>query len=205
MCWKATGKGGEGGGADQRETSTIQYVGKGTTKLSVQLWFDVTSSDLPPGSAKLDDVRRLTKRVVHFITPKPTKKDPKMLVPPGVRFLWGTFKFDGIVESLEESLELFSPQGKPLRSSISLSLTQQKIEFLFRPQADKPPGPPGAGGPAPGTSPFSLAKAGQTLQGMANKLGQGVGWQDIAAANGIENPRLLRPGQMIDLNPFKPR
>lgn len=199
------GKGGEGGGTDQRETSTVQYVGKGTTKLSVQLWFDVTASDLPQPFANADDVRSLTKRVVHFITPQPSKKDPKMQVPPGVRFLWGTFQFDGIVESMEESLEFFSPQGKPLRASMSLSLSQQKIEFLMNPPKGAPQGPTTPSGGAPGTSPFSLAQAGQTLQGMANKLGQGVGWQDIAAANGIENPRLLRPGQLIDLNPFKPR
>src|SRR5437016_193238 len=34
------------GSGDQSDTSRIQYVGKGTSKLSVQLWFDVTSD--PP-------------------------------------------------------------------------------------------------------------------------------------------------------------
>jgi hypothetical protein len=26
-------------------------------------------------------------------------------------------------------------------------------------------------------------------------------WQSVAAANGIENPRLLQPGQLLNLNP----
>jgi hypothetical protein len=29
-------------------------------------------------------------------------------------------------------------------------------------------------------------------------------WQSIVAANGIENPRRLRPGQLIDLNAGRP-
>src|SRR5262245_57803861 len=41
---------------DQRATSSIQYVGKGSTKLSVQLWFDVTA-ELPEGQTREDDVR----------------------------------------------------------------------------------------------------------------------------------------------------
>jgi hypothetical protein len=53
------------------------------------------------------------------------------------------------------------------------------------------------------------APAGSNLQNMAANQpggtggGQGLngGWQAIASANGIENPRLLDPGQLIDLNP----
>jgi nucleoid-associated protein YgaU len=38
------------------------------------------------------------------------------------------------------------------------------------------------------------------LQGLTNNLGSSASWQSIAAANNIENPRLLAPGQLIDLN-----
>jgi nucleoid-associated protein YgaU len=38
------------------------------------------------------------------------------------------------------------------------------------------------------------------LQGLADAAGKGASWQSIATANGIENPRLLVPGQWIDLN-----
>jgi len=31
------------------------------------------------------------------------------------------------------------------------------------------------------------------------------GWQAIALANGIENPRAMPPGQLIDLSATKPR
>jgi len=189
------------GAVDQRSTSGTQYVGKGTTKLSVQLWFDVTSL-LPQGEdAAVDDVRQVTKKVAYFITPKAAADDKNKFLPPGVSFRWGTFKFDGIVESMEESLELFSPDGKPLRAGIALSISQQSIQFAFTTPGQRAGAPVGMGGGAPpGTQPLSTATAGDTLQGMADRIGKGADWQEIAAANNIENPRQLQPGQMIDLN-----
>src|SRR5262245_14001674 len=189
----------QGAATDQRGTTAIQYVGKGTTKLSVQLWFDV-SGVLPQGQEDVTDVRELTKKVAYFITPKPAPDDPKKDIPPGVRFLWGTFQFDGIMESLEESLEFFSPEGKPLRASVTLNISQQKIQFAFAKVAGNGTGRPGSTPSTPGTRPLTQAPAGSSLQGLAGAAGKGGAWMDIGLANGIENPRLLAPGQLIDLN-----
>jgi hypothetical protein len=38
------------------------------------------------------------------------------------------------------------------------------------------------------------------LQSIAAQAGMGDNWQAIASANGIENPRILAPGQLINLN-----
>ncbi len=184
---------------DKRGSAAIQFVGKGTTKLTVQLWFDV-SGVLPEGQQGVTDVRELTKKVAYFITPKEVPGDPKKDIPPGVRFLWGTFQFDGIMESLEESLEFFSPEGKPLRASLTLSLSQQKIQFAFAKAAGGASGRPGGGPATPGTRPLAQAPAGSSLQGLAGAAGKGGSWMDIGLANGIENPRLLTPGKLIDLN-----
>jgi hypothetical protein len=195
------------GSGDQNGPQARQFVGAGTTKLAVTLFFDVTS-DMPQGlPADAIDVRKLTQRVAYFITPKgdPENK-PKKYIPPSVRFVWGSFQFDGIMESMEETLELFSFEGRPLRASVAIALTQQKItEFKFN-QANDPPPVTRRGGAAPGTQPVTEAPAGSSLQSMAaNQPGGGSvgggGWQAIATANGIENPRLLQPGQLIDLNP----
>jgi hypothetical protein len=191
----------EGKAKDQRGTTAIQYVGKGTTKLSVQLWFDV-NAPLPEGQTAVQDVRELTKKVAYFITPKPAPDDPTKDVPPGVRFIWGTFQFDGIMESMEESLEFFSPEGRPLRASVTLNVSQQKIQFAFATIDDAGAGARGAANrpTTPGTRPLTQAPAGSSLQGLAGAAGKGDAWMDIGIANGIENPRLLEPGQLIDLN-----
>ncbi len=187
------------GGGDQRGTPSMQFVGAGTTKLSVQLWFDVNAPQAE-GEAAVDDVRKLTQKVAYFITPKQDDRDKNKFIPPSTRFLWGSFQFDGIMDSLEESLEFFSSEGKPLRAGVTFSLSQQKIQkFVFR-DTPAPPGGGGAGGAAAGTTPLTPAPAGSTLQGMAANAGLGTNWQAIASANGIENPRLLQPGQLINLD-----
>ena len=179
----------KGGKGDQSDQASQQVPSTGSTKLALQLWFDV-SAPLPAGQNSTSDVRDLTKEVVYFITPKAPDG-----IPPGVSFQWGSFRFDGLVESLEESLVFFSDTGMPLRASISLNMSRQQILQL----ANKQNNPPGVGA-APGTRPLSQAPAGVSLQSLVDGLGRGGNWQAVASANGIENPRLMQPGQLIDLN-----
>jgi Contractile injection system tube protein len=192
------------GSGDQSGPQAQQFVGAGSTKLSVTLYFDVTN-EFPQGLDETNDVRELTQRVAYFITPigQPENK-PTKFFPPAVRFSWGSFQFDGIMESMEETLDLFSFEGRPLRATVAISLSQQKITaFKFNAVNDPPPATR-QGGNAPGTSPLTEAPAGASVQSLtANQAGLGAGldWQTVASANGIENPRLLKPGQLIDLNP----
>ena len=209
------------GSGDQNGPQAQQFVGAGSTKLAVTLTFDVTG-EFPEGLNPEDDVRRLTQKVAYFITPRgdpPAANPPTHYIPPAVRFVWGSFSFDGMVESMEETLDYFSHEGRPLRATVALSITQQKItEFRFNP-ANNAPGVTRRGGAAPGTSPLTEAPSGSTLQGLASgglsgsagfgaaaqigagvSVGGGLEWQAIATANGIENPRVLEPGIRIDLN-----
>ena len=39
----------------------------------------------------------------------------------------GEFRFDGHVEALEETLDSFSPDGRPLRARLSLSLRGETL------------------------------------------------------------------------------
>lgn len=211
--------------ADQTGPSSMQFVGSGVMKLSLQLWFDVTVPALGPSvgaslsagplqasvglggggdsdATRVNDVRKLTQKVAYFITPvqswRKTEDKKPVFIIPAVRFVWGSFQFDGFMETLEESIEFFSNEGIPLRASMAVGISQQKIEkFTFR----------GGNGVAlslgigvPGTQPLLQASAGATLQGLVDKQGQGGNWQAVAAANGIENPRALNPGQLINVN-----
>lgn len=185
------------GAGDQSGTPSRQFVGAGTTKLALAVYFDATA---PPaeGEPPVDDVRKLTQKVAYYITPQ---AEGKQFIPPAVRFVWGSFQFDGIMDGLEENLEFFSAEGKPLRASMTLSLSQQRItKFTFRGTGGGGlPSFPGGGG-MPGTNPLTEAAAGATVQGLAAQAGLGDSWQAIASANGIENPRHLAPGQLINLN-----
>jgi hypothetical protein len=171
-------------GKDQRGGPALQYVAKSSTKLAVELWFDVTTD------SSANDVRDRTKKVNALMTPKEKKEGKETkFVPPGVRFHWGSFLFDGVMESMDETLELFSVQGRPLRSRVSLSLTSQAIQFQF--------GTPGAQ-QTPGTEPRTQLRQGESLQQALGRSGRVEDWQAVAAANGIESPRLPQAGLFID-------
>lgn len=247
----ASGGGGGGGGNQSQGSAARQFVGTGTTKLAVQLWFDVAAATSAPFI--VDDVRRITAQVLYFIKPKPAAagaRDTSQRTPPGLRFSWGNFLFDGIVEGMEESVEFFSPKGEALRASITLNMIQQEIlvpafsgdgtvpgarplwpagggqslqalQDAAKAAGAAPPsgGGSGAGGGGLGGGLSAGFSAGVSLGGGAGvsagagvSLGlstgaafQGGGWQAVALANGIENPRAMPAGQLIDLSATKPR
>jgi len=179
------------GAGDNTGSPSQLYVGAGTTKMSCTLWFDVNAlqpTQPDPAFNNVDDVRKLTGRVAYFMTAAKDKRDPKKFVPPAVRFEWGSFRFDGIMESIEESLEMFSAEGRPLRASVAIAMSQQKI-LIFPPQTANP-----ANKPQPGTKPTTPVPQGGSVQQMA-----GQNWQDVASANNVENPRLPSVGLRLDL------
>lgn len=184
---------------DQSDSSSTQYVGKGSSKMALELIFDVSmplgeDGQTPPSS----DVRKITEEVAFFMTPKPDESNTDRYIPPGVRFVWGTFMFEGIAESMDETLELWSEDGIPLRATVSMNLSQQGVVFGWNPNAT--PSPPGAnGGQAAGTTPLQAARAGDSVQGLAARSGKAGDWKLIASANGIENPRRLQPGQLLNI------
>jgi hypothetical protein len=67
-------------GGDSSGSSAKQFVGSGTTKLSLDLWFDVTVQGDNNPNNKIDDVRILTKKIIDFITPKENKEKKKQLI-----------------------------------------------------------------------------------------------------------------------------
>lgn len=199
-------------GGTQAGGSAVQFVAQGTTKLSLELWFDVTLP-LPDGQADpKGDVRNLTKEVAYFMTPqKVTKSGQTGLLPPAVQVQWGTFLFKGTVDSMDETLELFSAEGKPLRAGMSLSLSKQNLSFEFHDLGKSSSGGGGGGGgggaggavpgagPAAGTQPLAMARAGDTMQAASARAGGGD-WKAMAVANGIENPRMLAPGSLLNVS-----
>ena len=88
-------------------------------------------------------------------------------------------------------------KGVPLRASMTLNLSQQRItKFAFRPTRAAPGRRRRLGHAAADAG----AGGSHACRASPPAPGRGDDWQSIAAANGIENPRLLAPGQLIDLN-----
>ena len=180
-------------GGDQKQGSSPQFVATGVTKLSMELWFDVTLP-LPKGTRDPNgDVRKLTEAVTHFMSLQNTSSsDQQIRTPPKMKFQWGSFVFSGVMESVDETIDLFSPDGVPLRASVTINLTKHDLAYEFAQSATGSPN-------STGTTPLTTAKAGDSLPQLAASAGIS-NWQGVAQANGISNPRLLQTGAMINLS-----
>jgi hypothetical protein len=175
-------------GDNNRGGSAIQFASRGTTKLSFEMWFDV-SAPQPDEADRKDDVRRLTQEVVAFMkTTQSGSGQGARFTPPGCRFQWGTFLFEGVMESINENLEFFSPEGKPLRASVSVSLTKQDVEVRFAELSAAPPA---------GTQPQQQAREGDSVQAMSAREGHPEGWQQRARTEGIEDPLRVPAGTAL--------
>lgn len=53
--------------------------------------------------------------------------------PPKVAFVWGTFRFVGVVSGFRETLDFFSAEGVPLRSGVHVSLRGTQNSEAFKP------------------------------------------------------------------------
>ncbi|MDC0747863.1 CIS tube protein [Polyangium mundeleinium] len=92
-----------------------QVVNESTSKLSMELVFDTTVT----GANVCDKTEQVARMLGD------TKGSP----PPEVLFSWGAFAFTGLVDSYKETIEFFSADGVPLRSTVALGMTSKKDVF----------------------------------------------------------------------------
>lgn len=188
-------------GGDQAGGSAIQFNSKGTTKLTFDLVFDVTdpkiqqrfNKDNKPESRA--DVRKISKLVTDFMqTEQEGSGDDARFVPPGVRFKWGTFRFDGVVDKITEKIDFFSEQGVPLRATLSVGITKQDVDVNF-----VAPATDAQNNEAAGTAEKPTPKSNTSMPDALAKGGNPEAWHGDALANGVENPRNLPIGQPLSL------
>jgi hypothetical protein len=177
-------------GGNQQAGGATQYLGPGSSTMTVELLFDTSTT----GS----DVRQRTEALAYFIVGDSQDSNNRRTSPPKVRFEWGSFIYEGIIKSMDETLEYFSETGVPLRAKVSLSFQRDALVLY---QRNRRSGRSERANEGVGdVTPLSTARAGDTLQSMAAGRGLSADWKAIAAANGIEDPLRLQPGQLIDLN-----
>lgn len=101
-----------------RDATRRQIVTQSNARLSMELQFDTT----PTGQS----VREQTLPIKRLLRPDEADTQATFdIVPPVVRFEWGSFIFSGLIESYRETLDFFSPEGVPLRAQVSIAMTHQ--------------------------------------------------------------------------------
>ncbi|MCE2836030.1 MAG: hypothetical protein LW834_03400 [Cyanobium sp. 49614_E6] len=112
---------------------------------------------------------------------EPAKREGDNAAPPSVvLFEWGTFKFQGLVESYKETIDFFAPTGVPLRASINLTLASQDKVFESLSQGSDSKFEPLV---------QNLATSSESLTDVATQAGNPNAARAIAANNGLESIR----------------
>jgi nucleoid-associated protein YgaU len=182
-----------------------QFVRGQAEKLNLELFFDTTDTGMDAGAIS---VTTLTDSFYRLV-----KIESKTHAPPVCEFQWHTSEFPGlhvpalgshhanqarhgfrcVVESLTQKFTLFSPQGIPLRATLSLTLREYKtledqLTELGLQSADH-------------TRSY-VVRQGDTLSGIAARMyGSPAEWPRLADHNRITDPRRITPGAVLEVPP----
>lgn len=148
-------------------TPVRQYTGGKTRTLTATFFFDTTNG--------MSDVRDNTRCVTDMLARKSGASAPPVCV-----FVYGAFMFIGVVESATQKFLMFSRDGKPVRSTIDVSLSEYRSmsgDTFMNPAA---------------TEQKTVAKASdEELYTIAGReYGDETQWRQIADKNNIANPRM---------------
>jgi hypothetical protein len=181
-----------------------QYVAQFSGKLTMDLQFDTTDT----GS----DVRTVTNQVALFMQASANasaaaqnsappaangnSSGPPPKAPPVLMFQWGTYQFQGIMDSFKETIDFFSADGVALRALVSIGLSRQDQVFD---EGANLSGPSNSGSLVPSSSTDSA-------QSMATRGGDPSAARQLGASNGLESLRFtggasLQVGGGVQLNP----
>ena len=195
-------------GGESRGRQARQHLGKSSTTLTLDLIFDTAdegTTDTPRS------VRERTAIIEKYVLPVAQGQDKQ--APPKLRFQWGPFILDGLVDSINIDIDHFAPDGTPLRAKVGLSLKEQDSKYQFgatgpgaNTQAAPDPGDPPVGqpgsGPAPSTQ-SATAIGGETAADFAARMGlDPTAWRglDIGASASLSLDAGLEVGFSANLS-----
>jgi len=89
-----------------------QLLIPGWEELLTELFLDTTAE-----AGEKRDARRMVEVVRGWMEPLPGG-----LLPPKVLFHWGTFRFAGLIEEIDEEWIRFDPDGTPVRGRLRLTI-----------------------------------------------------------------------------------
>jgi hypothetical protein len=200
-----------------------QFIRGGTETFSIELFFDTTESGMGNNAVSV------TPRVNQFY--QLVKQNPATHAPPKCLFIWGSperqeeaetaglvfemeyegeggterqlalveevssapYWFTFVVESIERRFLLFSPEGTPLRARLTVRMREyQTLEQMVAKleSADH--------------TRTRIFKRRERLDRLSNQLyNTPAEWRRIAAANGIDDPRRIQPGTVLQIPPMR--
>lgn len=160
-----------------------QFVNGNAQVLTMDLLFDTYTDG---GGEDVSERTRQLTDLVHI--------DGDLHAPPTVRFSWGVFLFDAVIEKVSQRFTMFLADGTPVRATLSVTFTQYRtiqdqLEQPRRNSADK--------------TKHRVVEGPDSLWLLADReYGDVAHWRTIARANRIDDPRRLAAGTVLVLPPL---
>jgi nucleoid-associated protein YgaU len=163
-------------------TPPVQYVRGNARALKMELFFDTFESGA--------DVRGNTQQITALLDPETNTQAPPILL-----FNWGGFSLQCVLETVSQRFTMFAEDGTPVRATLNVSFKEyERVDVEIRSGFFI----------APPTL-YNIAK-GDTVSKVAEVVtGDPTSWREIAAANDIDNPRVLAAGTRLVVPPRQPR
>lgn len=184
------------------DAPNVQFLSGSAEKLTMNLFFDSMNAASEAGSGMADkaamllnslklslmknDVRKYTSKIYNLMLIDPSKH-----VPPLLKIKWASLQFEGYISNCVQTFTKFNENGTPVRATLNVTF----IEYIKPTEvAERAPKQ------SPDTSKFRIVTETDSLWAFSGKeYGTCDKWREIAAANGITNPRLLDSGSLIRL------
>ena len=167
----------------------LQFGGGDSMTLKMQLFFDTYTTG--------KDVRERTNRIWKLMNINDKLTDPKTGKgrPPEVEFQWGkTWSFKAVITEIKQVFTLFRYDGTPVRATLDVAFLQTKEGGKYPGQNPTTVGKPGYK--------RRVVKEGDSIDWIAyEEYGDSARWRFIAETNNLDNPRRLRPGQVLAIAP----
>lgn len=170
---------------EQGKESQLEFQKVQPATISMELLFDTTHDGGDVRSGWVNKLLMMTNPDV-----KDQNNDKER--PPKVYFSWGSFFFEGVVESVNATYTMFSQQGNPLRAKVSLKMKEWVPESTYAMS--------GFGGGLD-TSKVQLVtvQSGQTLAQIAAQAG--VSMTALLSSNPqITNPLEISAGMVLSIH-----
>lgn len=111
---------------------------------------------------------------------------------PTLVFTWGPLTYEVCLTSADVNYVRFTDSGEPIRAKVSVTMKEQPSLLGLLSTNPTSGGLPGRG--------RHTVSAGESLQSIATATyGSPNRWRALAAANGIDDPARVRPGQVVYL------
>ncbi|MFO8101350.1 MAG: LysM peptidoglycan-binding domain-containing protein [Dehalococcoidia bacterium] len=174
----------------------IKFSGGQAMTLTMDLLFD-TYAPVSPEIKAGEDVRTYTDEIWKLMRINEKNKDKGHKGwPPLCQFTWGeTWSFTAAITQLSQKFTLFLSDGRPVRSTLTVTFQQMKDEGQY-----------------PGQNPTTVSKPGfktrrvregETLDWIAfDEYGDPNHWRFLADVNHLDNPSALQPGQVLAIAPL---